>query len=285
MKNKNKVSTLSTKKIIFWGLLVILIFFLLSVFSSNYIVGLHIGKFKFTESYLSIIIGACTIIILICLFRKRISSITLFGTQLQLDLNEIKFDVNLFKKTIYPILLFELGKVEHDGLIEGNFGPRELEEFISSSDKLYQNFYADDIELKRYLICAKAKLLETSFKRLKLSLVGINWQQKNESDQQFDNSSEASYPLVTLPYDMTEKIRIQEILNPVFNKNLQCGLTRNDLLFDFGEMKVDINNLKHDLEKLEIKFDDDYTLSLMDYIENYYIENKAMFASFPKITI
>ncbi|CUW10909.1 hypothetical protein [Leuconostoc gasicomitatum] len=264
-------------------MLVILIFLVLSVFSANYIVGLHIGKFQFTTSNSSIIVGSLIIITLICLLRKRVSSITLSGTQLQLDLNEIKFDINIFKETIYPILLFELGKVEHDGLTEGNFCPRELDEFISSSNKLYQNFYADDIELKRYLICAKAKLLETLFRILKQSLVVTNWQ-KSESDQGTDNITEPNYPLVTLPYNMTEKIRIEEILNPAFDKNLRCGLTRNDLLFDYDEMKVDISNLKHDLTKTKIKFDDDYTLSLMDHIENYFIENKAMFASFPKIT-
>ena len=261
-KKQKKLSLIS---IIFSAAFLVGLFLALNILSENYIVGLRIGKYTFTSATTSVVSGAILFTLVICFCRNRINSLTIFGANLQIDLSDIKLDIKLFKETIYPILLFDLRKVEHDGRIEGNFSPTDLNEFINSADKLYKNFYHEDVKLQRYLTCAKAKMILTLLRRLEWQMNGMYGETKITFNKALN----------------PDNAEIGNIIRSAIEQNLNCGLTNDDKLFNYEIMKLDFETFKKELADAGLDYSSDTVIvKLIQNIKRYYEENELYFTSF-----
>lgn len=284
-KHALKHSTKTTNR---WQLIVAImatgfIFIVSYIALTNWLAGVKLGKFVFSDDTIKGICIFIAIAIVLILNANKISSLSFFGADIKMDLDNLKVDMNVFQDTVYPVLLFQLQNVEHGGRIEGNSDPNALYNFIDNSDKLYASFYPDDPYLHIYIICAKAKLLELLFHRLEVSLTDENIAGVlEEQEQNHEKNAKWRYRVATLEPYMSLSLEITDLCRV----HLNSGLTnRDEPLFIFDDMKLDLVGLKTDLESHGYTYNSLNVLSLMKHITDWYNDNDADFKSFEQIQL
>lgn len=283
-KNSRKYSTNTTSR---WQLLVAIleagIIFIFSYIGlTNWLAGVKIGKFLFSDDTIKGICIFLAIAFVLILNANKISSLSFFGADIKMDLDNLKVDMNVFKDTVYPVLLFQLQNVEHGGRIEGNSDPNSLYNFIANADRLYASFYDNDPHLHIYIICAKAKLFELLCHRLETALTDENIDSFLETWEQQQATSKWRYRVALVDPHMS----LSHELTTLCRARLNSGLTnRDNPLFIFDNMKIDLTGLKADLQSNGYTYNSDNVVSLMKNITDWYNDNEDDFKSFEQIQL
>ncbi|WP_188352894.1 hypothetical protein [Leuconostoc pseudomesenteroides] len=259
------------------------IFIISYIALTNLLGGVKLGKFIFSGDTIKGICIFISIAIVLILNANKISSLSFFGADIKMDLDNLKVDLNVFQDTFYPVLLFQLQNVEHGGRIEGNSDPESLYNFIANSAKLYDSFYPDDSRLHIYIICAKAKLFELLSHRLEVALADENITAVlEEQEQNHEKIKKWHYRVAIVDPYMSLSVEMAKFCRT----HLTSGLTnRDNPLFIFDDMKLDLSGLKADLENKGYTYSSPNVLSLMKDITDWYNDNEDDFKSFEQIQL
>ncbi|GDZ83084.1 hypothetical protein LCIT_03260 [Leuconostoc citreum] len=248
MKDK-KISVTRLVGLLF---ITLMLFVIVTCLLDTFLLGKTFLFFKFDLYLVRIIEVAVTIILSLPFTYNYISSITIFGTSLQLALEKVSVEYKEFKNTMRPLIIFELTKIETEGRIH-SVSIDSLLDFISNTEKIVENMYETDKAMNDGLLRARLKVIELSAENISKYIV----------------ESKLSDYFVK----QDENISVFKLVRKYIKSGLSFSVPEK-----IGEVSVDIDGLKKDLSNYNIDWGSDTTLiQMLDEADKYYRENKDKF--------
>lgn len=242
---------ISVKRLMALLLILLLVFVIITGLLDAFLLGKKVLFFKFDLYLVRIIEVTITIIVSLPFTYKHISSINIFGTNLQVALKKVSVEYKEFKDTLRPLISFELTKIETEGRMYNVFSIDSLLDFISKTEKIVDSMYAGDEVINGGLFRARLKVIELSATNIANYIV--------------------EFKLHNYYVDQGKNISLFDLVR----QYIQSGLSDSEKI---GEIKVDVDGLKQALSHHNIDWGSKSELvKMLNDIDKYYHENKDKF--------